>query len=131
MGISLEQAHKLERSCISKIVETYRAAAQFYWSASFLNEQLQKLYSGETYTKLPKHMQSYVRGYQHAKQEAHETSHIEWRMFVDGKLLNRAEVMALSRAEVADKDPEFRTVWRRIENDKSAHTYVGRADKLF
>ncbi len=133
-GITCNETSILKRQCASFILRTFITAANMFWSYTRINEELEKLYQGSDYKKLPRYAKEYLKGYMHAAMNAFVETHTEWRMFLDGRLVSKEELTIIAHNE---RNPFKGThaimpsAHVRVDNSKSCNTYKGRPDKLF
>lgn len=127
-GISVDRALRIQAKLKNRVSELYSLARSFHLTHDELLERRKAILESTEWQKAPYWATSYVRGYEECLRDTLYRHELEWRMWVDGRLLTRGEIDAIQATEPIKCE---NSVWSRIDSEKSRHCWKGRPDKPF
>ena len=123
-------SYNWQQRFLATVQDIYAYAIQFHMPHEWILDQLGKrVYNTPAWKKVPAHVHTYIFGWQKCKANSIYAYHLEWCLSVDGKLLTREEVNALSDQEIQtekNKVNGYRSPWARCEVDGGQHVWLDR-----
>jgi hypothetical protein len=127
-GISFDRAYKI-RIRLQQRVDTIMSCARAYRMTheAITDKWVKDIRDSQEWKRSPEWVKSYIEGYWTAQKDTIYRYHLVWLLWLDGGLTSRHVVDTLTEVEKAtgkDKEPNYRSPWARIDNDRSRHVWL-------
>lgn len=128
-GMHGSTAYNWQVKLLSRVQDIYSTAMLFHQTHEHILKRLkEEVYEHPAWSKVPAYVQTYIAGWIKCKADSIYAHHLDWCLSVDGKLLTRKEVDALTNKESQDwalsEESSYRSPRARCDTELSRHVWV-------
>lgn len=124
-GISVDRTYRIQTKIMARVKDIYSRAIFYNLTYESISDELAKVYNDPQLKLTPAYVKHHIFGYCEAKREEIYHHHVQWMLWLDGKLVTSEEVNSITKSEKPiSSDRDYRTPWQRVDNEKSRHVWL-------